>query len=128
MAWPKGQARLLPLRLRRTVPPTRAPHQERPKEPDNHARSSASYVTTAELGDGIVQITLSRPDALNALNEQVLLELFEAARELASRETLRAVILTGEGRAFVAGADIKAMLEMSSDRAQAFRPSSGIAR
>ena len=54
-------------------------------------------------------ITMSRPDALNALNGKVLRELKEALGAVGKNRDVRAVIITGEGSAFVAGADIKEM-------------------
>jgi enoyl-CoA hydratase/3-hydroxyacyl-CoA dehydrogenase len=54
-------------------------------------------------------ITMSRPDALNALNGKVIRELKEALGAVGKNRNVRAVIITGEGSAFVAGADIKEM-------------------
>jgi 2-(1,2-epoxy-1,2-dihydrophenyl)acetyl-CoA isomerase len=59
------------------------------------------------IADGVATITLNRPDALNALNAQVrgdLLAAFSAARR---DDAVRAVVLTGAGRAFCAGADLR---------------------
>ncbi len=70
--------------------------------------------------DNIAWITVNRPDALNALNRTVLEELRDVAKHLATDDGLDVVVLTGEGRAFVAGADIKAMVDYSSEEAQAF--------
>jgi enoyl-CoA hydratase / 3-hydroxyacyl-CoA dehydrogenase len=58
---------------------------------------------------GVARITLERPAALNALDEEVLNHLDEAITEYEADDTLRCAILTGEGRAFAAGADIKTM-------------------
>jgi enoyl-CoA hydratase len=58
------------------------------------------------LRDGILTITVNRPDKLNALNDQVITELGDAIREAAGKDAVRGVILTGSGKAFVAGADI----------------------
>lgn len=77
-------------------------------------------IKVEEREPGIAVVTVDRPEALNALNAEVLSELFSAARALSDRADLRAVILTGAGRAFVAGADIRAMLEMSPEQAEAF--------
>ncbi len=70
--------------------------------------------------DGIAAVTFDRPDKLNALDRRALEELHEAADDLASDDSLRVVVLRGEGRAFVAGADIEAMLEMTREEAEAF--------
>lgn len=63
-----------------------------------------------DVKDGIATITMFRPEAMNALNEKVLRELKEAIASLNEDTSVRAVIITGEGSAFVAGADIKTML------------------
>jgi enoyl-CoA hydratase/3-hydroxyacyl-CoA dehydrogenase len=57
----------------------------------------------------IATITMSRPEAMNALNGKVLHELKDALATVRADRSVRAVILTGEGNAFVAGADIKEM-------------------
>jgi enoyl-CoA hydratase/3-hydroxyacyl-CoA dehydrogenase len=57
----------------------------------------------------LATITMSRPEAMNALNRKVLRELKEALARVRADRSVRAVILTGEGNAFVAGADIKEM-------------------
>ncbi|RDV39285.1 enoyl-CoA hydratase/isomerase family protein [Bradymonadaceae bacterium TMQ3] len=72
------------------------------------------------LEDGIALLTVNRPDKLNALNAQVLSDLYEAAISLKDDASLRALILTGEGRAFVAGADIAAMSDMSEEASYEF--------
>ena len=59
------------------------------------------------LEDGILTVTINRPEKLNALNASVLLELEQVLDEVDRNETVRSVILTGAGpKAFVAGADI----------------------
>ena len=58
-------------------------------------------------------VTINRPEALNALNATVLSELSEIFDKLDADDSVGIVILTGEGRAFVAGADIAQMKEMS---------------
>ena len=67
-----------------------------------------------ETKDSIVLITVNRPQALNALNPQVLDELYKAFEQFEADENADVAILTGEGRAFVAGADIVAMSTMST--------------
>lgn len=68
--------------------------------------------------DSVGLITLNRPKALNALNQQVILELERALAQFDADEDVGAVILTGSEKAFAAGADIKEMSE--KDFAQAF--------
>jgi enoyl-CoA hydratase/3-hydroxyacyl-CoA dehydrogenase len=63
-----------------------------------------------EVKGGIATITMNRPEAMNALNEKVLRELKQAVAQVRDDPAVRVVIITGEGPAFVAGADIRAML------------------
>jgi len=67
-----------------------------------------SYQTMLfEIKDGIAFVTLNRPDKLNALNDQVMLELADAAERIATEPDIKGAILTGSGpKSFVAGADI----------------------
>uniref|UniRef100_A0A831XF76 Enoyl-CoA hydratase/isomerase family protein n=1 Tax=Geobacter metallireducens TaxID=28232 RepID=A0A831XF76_GEOME len=68
-----------------------------------------------EIADGVATLTVNRPQALNALNSEVLTELASAFYQLEYDPAVRAVVLTGAGeKAFVAGADIKEMVAMSS--------------
>jgi len=61
-----------------------------------------------EIADRIAVVTLNRPEALNALNRDLLSELSAFFDEAASDDNIRVVILTGSGeKSFVAGADIK---------------------
>jgi len=61
------------------------------------------------IDDGIGTITLNRPKVLNALNNQVFMELGEAALELGMNNSVRVVIITGGDKVFAAGADIDQM-------------------
>jgi enoyl-CoA hydratase len=67
-----------------------------------------SYETLLfEIRDGIAFVTINRPDKLNALNDDVMAELGDAAERIATEDAIRGAILTGAGtKAFVAGADI----------------------
>lgn len=65
--------------------------------------------TPRETGDGVTLIRLNRPEALNALNSQLLAELGRALDAAEADEAVHCVVLTGSGRAFAAGADIKEM-------------------
>src|SRR5215216_7832345 len=65
------------------------------------------YATlTLAVADRIATVTVNRPDKLNALNDQVIAELDEAIDSVRDSADVGGVIVTGAGRAFVAGADI----------------------
>ncbi|RBK48368.1 enoyl-CoA hydratase, partial [Xanthomonas oryzae pv. oryzae] len=66
-------------------------------------------------------ITVNRPDKLNALNQQTMQALDQAFQDAAAADDVRAVILTGAGpKAFVAGADIAEMSDLSAIQGRAF--------
>ncbi len=74
-----------------------------------------------EAEEGIAILTISRPKVLNALNGETLEELQQALREVGEQGDVRVVVLTGEGeKAFVAGADIAAMKDMTPGEALTF--------
>lgn len=81
-----------------------------------------SYETILWHGEeGVCTLKINRPHALNALNLQVLTELREALVAFEADDSLHIVVLAGEGeKAFVAGADILEMSEMSEEEAVAF--------
>jgi enoyl-CoA hydratase/carnithine racemase len=60
--------------------------------------------------DGVATITLDRPEQMNALTFEVYRELTETFRALASRPQVRAVVITGEGRAFCTGGDVREII------------------
>ncbi|HIU25021.1 MAG TPA: enoyl-CoA hydratase/isomerase family protein [Candidatus Copromorpha excrementigallinarum] len=66
-----------------------------------------------EVKEGIGYVTVNRPKALNALNTEVLTELDDVFRRIDDDDRVKAVIVTGSGRAFVAGADIAQMSELN---------------
>lgn len=82
--------------------------------------STDSYIRIEDLEPGIARLTIDRAQALNALNADVLDQLYEAVQGLSTRTDLSALIVTGTGRAFVAGADIKSMLDMTLEQAGEF--------
>ena len=73
-----------------------------------------------ESADGVAVITISRPQAMNALNTRFFQEMDALLDEISVRDEIKVVVLTGEGKAFVAGADIAEMVHMTPDQAQAF--------
>lgn len=66
-----------------------------------------------DIRDKVGLITLNRPQALNALNAQIVRELNQALDQLEADPNIGCVVLTGSEKAFAAGADIKEMAELS---------------
>jgi len=61
-----------------------------------------------EIKEGVATITLNRPDVYNALNDGITYELQDAFKAVAKDDQVRVVVLTGEGKAFCSGQDLKA--------------------
>jgi 2-(1,2-epoxy-1,2-dihydrophenyl)acetyl-CoA isomerase len=62
--------------------------------------------TALEIHDGIARLSFSRPEVLNALNVELLTEAVARLTELRRRDDVGAVVITGQGRGFSAGADL----------------------
>lgn len=73
-----------------------------------------------EQKDKIGLITINRPEALNALNTLFFEEMNSLLGEIEKNETIRALIITGSGKAFVAGADIAEMSKFDSHQGKIF--------
>ena len=74
-----------------------------------------------DQADGVLTISISRPEALNALNLKTLSELITVLQQTYQHADYRGIILTGDGeKAFVAGADIKELSALTQDQALAF--------
>ena len=73
-----------------------------------------------EVKDNVALIKINRPDVLNALSLDVLKELEQKVTTAQEDEEVYVVVITGEGRAFVAGADIAQMKDLSPNEARAF--------
>jgi enoyl-CoA hydratase len=72
-------------------------------------------------GEGSIRIiTINQPKALNALSEAVVAELTAVVEDSGRTSTVRGVLITGAGKAFVAGADITAMAGMTPEQALVF--------
>ncbi len=71
-------------------------------------------VLLESLADGVLTLTLNRPDRLNALSWEMLDRLQRALLKAAEDRAVGAIVLAGAGRAFCAGGDVKAMAENSS--------------
>lgn len=69
---------------------------------------------TVTPGDGYAVITLNRPSVLNALNQATMDEMVQALESAERDADVRCAVITGAGRAFAAGADIKEMAEASA--------------
>ena len=77
-------------------------------------------IVNVNVEEGVAVVTIDRPEALNALNDETLAGLEGAFHALNIDRSIRAVILTGTGKAFVAGADVKAMAGFSPLEARSF--------
>ena len=73
-----------------------------------------------EIKENIGWLKMNRPEVLNALNAETLNELDSAIETLYEDDTVKVIILTGEGKAFVAGADIAEMKDMDALQARKF--------
>ena len=74
----------------------------------------------SERKGAIAILTLNRPDTLNALDQALLLAFEAAVGEVAQDPSVRVLVVTGEGRAFAAGADIEAKSHKSPSEAEEF--------
>ncbi len=61
-----------------------------------------------ESANGVTTITLNRPEVYNALNDEITFELQDAFKSVTKDPSIRVVVLTGEGKAFCSGQDLKA--------------------
>lgn len=81
--------------------------------------TTMAFVTLEQKGP-VAVITMNRPEALNALNDQVLRDLDAVLDQVEENEDILTVVLTGAGRSFVAGADIGQMSQLTAAQAKAF--------
>jgi enoyl-CoA hydratase/carnithine racemase len=79
----------------------------------------ADLVVLSPIADGVLRLTLNRPQALNALNRELTWALESAVERVATMQDVRVLLVCGRGRAFCAGNDIKEMETVTGDEAQA---------
>ena len=80
-----------------------------------------NYQTITFATEGpVATLTLNRPEKLNALNQEMLRELTGALTQIQGQPEIRALILTGAGRAFIAGADVELFTRMDPETARQF--------
>lgn len=80
--------------------------------------SYVNILIEKKVNIGVIKI--NRPSFLNALNKDTIIELTKAVKELEKDKNIKVVLITGEGKAFIAGADIKQMNEMNPSEAKEF--------
>ena len=78
-----------------------------------------NYLKIEEAREGVYLLTINKPASLNALDTAVLGELAAVVEDLRTNESVKVLVLTGEGRAFVAGADISEMVSQNPNEGQA---------
>lgn len=74
-----------------------------------------SEIVLKEVQDGVATITLNRPERLNAWTQQLERDYFAALAECAAFEEVRAIVVTGAGRGFCAGADMQELQSLGED-------------
>jgi len=73
-----------------------------------------------DMDGPVATLTFNRPEKLNALNAEMLQEVTQALTVLQAEPAIRVLILTGQGRAFIAGADVRQFLEFDARQAYEF--------
>jgi 2-(1,2-epoxy-1,2-dihydrophenyl)acetyl-CoA isomerase len=67
------------------------------------------------IGDGVARVTLERPEAMNAINRDLARDLMDAALRCDEDPAVRAVVLSGSGRMFCAGGDLRSFADKGDD-------------
>ena len=79
----------------------------------------SSFVKLEQNGH-VATVTIDRPEKKNALSSEVLADLGNAIEELGALKNIRAALLTGSGKAFVAGAEIAGMRDLNAEEGARF--------
>lgn len=77
-------------------------------------------ILKTEVIEGIAVVTISRPEALNALNTRFFNEMDDFVSSVKNNTSVKAIIITGNGKAFVAGADIAEMVDKTQQEGSSF--------
>lgn len=83
------------------------------------ATSTSAEVVLSHPAPGVAEVRLNRPDKLNALTDEMYAALTRIFSDLHEDRSVRAVILSGEGRGFCSGSDVGAMLKVNGPAARA---------
>ena len=89
---------------------------ENESAPEAQSSTSLAGVVLLDLTDGVATVTLNRPESMNALDIATKDVLLATLRQVAEDPTVRCVVLTGTGRAFCVGQDLKEHIALLSDR------------
>jgi enoyl-CoA hydratase/carnithine racemase len=81
-----------------------------------------SEVVKVQVQDGVALLTLNRPERLNAWTQEMERVYFDALEDCAAAEDVRAIVLTGAGRGFCAGADMQELQSLGNGGAAAIPP------
>lgn len=82
--------------------------------------SSDILIKTIIADTGILHLNLNRPDQLNALNHELLTQILETLEHAKHDEKVKAILMTGEGKGFCAGADIKQLVDLNGQQGLRF--------
>jgi enoyl-CoA hydratase len=83
-------------------------------------RFKTQLLHVSQIESHILHITLNRPESLNALNAELMAELYQLLWQAKDDPNIKAILLTGEGKAFCAGADIKRLATLNGQTGLAF--------
>jgi len=74
----------------------------------------------AVIDENIGTITVNRPDVLNAVNIEAILEIEQALHSFSENEDVRVIVITGAGKSFVSGSDISRLVQMNAVKAREY--------
>lgn len=89
-------------------------------KPNDAKREDNKHILIEEIHGGILSIVINSPSTLNALSRIIIGELQEAFKNAAKNPEVMVILLTGTGKAFVAGADISSLADFSPKQASEF--------